>query len=460
MAATAFSRHVDVNGEVVLENRSVVVERAHIIGLERTKAEFVQHDLKPLLACTAFVQAYKVALQCRDILMSKGIFQSVEVYLDTTEAYDRKVENGIQAIFRVRERPLICGEAKTEISDRDRPKWVMRILTPNMFGRGETLSASISHTFYENGFRRIYKPTEFATTFSKPFVDGSKMQCSVLKESLDNPWSCCKENVRGIQLGYNFPRKDKNHTIEWLGHWRELGCSSCSETAIDIRRQLGHTLKSSLRHTLVIDKTDIPILPKEGPYFKFIQEVAGFGGDVRFLKEIFQSSVHSTCFDKVTFGLGCQGGFVIPISTHDHKFLVTDKFTIGGPLTLRGFQNSMIGNGSLGQYLGSNCFWIIGGHVYVPLPFCWNNFGQGNFLDNFRLHGFVNAGNAFDFNGSSLSEKISCVYDKTRVSYGFGLVYKLLNAARVECNFCVPVRAQPTDFTSGRLQFGIGISTV
>ena len=454
MATTDFERKVDSNNEAVLENKSIVVERAHIIGLNRTKFEYIRNDIKPLLDCTAFVQAYEVALQCQQNLMSKEIFESVEVYLDTAEESN---DDGIEAIFRVRERPVICGEVKTEISDRDRPKWVMRILNPSMFGSGENLSAAVAHSVYEKGL--IYTPTEFSVSFSKPFVDGSKMQCSLLKETLCNPWSCCKEKSSGLRLGYNFPHKNKNHTVEWLGFWRELGCKNNSAGALD-KHHLAQTLKSSLRHTLVMGKTDLSILPNQGWHFKFIQELAGFGGDIKFLKEVFQSNVHSTVSDKLTFGLGCQAGLLIPFGHLSNKFLINDKFFIGGPLTFRGFQTNRIGNGPFGHYLGSNCFWIIGGHIYAPLPFCWEKFGQGSFLDNFRLHGFINAGNAFDFKGSSISKRISCIFNKARASYGFGLVYNLFDMARIECNFCVPVRAQFYDLTSGNFQFGIGITTV
>ena len=461
MATTAHSREIDPTNEVILENKDVIVERAHIIGLVRTKADFVQDEIKPLLRCKSFLQAYKVALQCRDGLLSKGIFQSVDVYLDTTEAYDKKLDNGIQVLFKVKERSLLCGEARTEISTRDRPRWVLRLFSPNIFGRGETLSASLSHTFNVNSAYRAYLPNEFSTSFLKPFSDGSDVRFTVLKETLENPWSCCNEVTRGVQLGYNFPFLGNKHSVDWLGHWRELCCVTGSDLDLDIRKQLGHSLKSSIRHTVVIDKTDSPILPKEGPNFKLTEELAGFGGNVRFIKEIFESHYHSTFLNKFTLGIGCQTGILVPIGGTGGKLLVNDKFFIGGPLTLRGFEMNRVGNDRLGIYVGSNCFWMVGGHLYAPLPFYWDRFGRGTWLDNFRLHGFVNAGNAFDFDRSNtISQNCNRVFAKTRMSCGAGIVYNLFDRARVEVNFCLPLRAQDTDFTTTGPQFGIGISSV
>ena len=448
--------------EIYLENKDIVVERAHISGLERTKADYVVNDLKPLLQGKTFLQAYKLALECRDRLLSKGIFQSVDVYLDTTEAYEKKEDNGILILFRVKERSLLCGEARTEISNREKPRWLLKILSPNIFGRGEMLSTSFSHTFYNTSLSQAYQPTEFTTSFTKPFLDGTEAIMSLIKETQENPWSCCKEITRGMHFGYNFPLWGNKHSLEWLGHWRELSCLTGSEISIDIRRQLGHSLKSSLRHTVVIDRTDSPVLPKRGKFFKFSEELAGFGGDVKFIKETFESTYHSTFLDRITFGLGCQAGLMVPLNDDaNKKFMVSDKFFIGGPLTLRGFESNRIGNGRIGSYLGSNCFWMLGGHIYTPLPFYWENFGQGAWLDNFRMHAFVNAGNAFDFDRShTFANNINAVYNKTRLSYGFGIVYKLFDVARLEVNFCVPVRYQENDFTRRGLQFGIGISTV
>ena len=445
--------------EVILENKAIVVERAHIIGFQRTKADFIQDALKPLLKCRSFLEAYKVSLECRDQLMAKGIFKTIDVYLDTTEAYDKKVKNGIQVIYKVQERNFINGEARTEISSQDRPRWVLRAFSPNVFGRGEAISASLSHTFSGSGVAQAYLPTEFTTTCTKPFRNGSNLMLSLLKENIENPWSCCKEITRGLQLGYNFPFKGNKHTVEWLGHWRELCCISGSQSTLEISKQYGHSLKSSLKHTVVIDNNDLPVLPKEGRYYRMSEELAGFGGDIKFFKHVIESTSHTTFRDKFTFGLGCQAGLLIPLGPQVNKVFINDKFFIGGPLTLRGFKMNRVGNGSAGTFLGSNCFWMLGGHIYAPLPFYWDKFGCGTWVDNFRIHSFVNAGNAFD-PVPKTSELIFAMFNKTRVSCGCGLVYKFLNSARMEINLCLPLLAQQTDITSRGLQFGIGVSSV
>ena len=44
-----------------------------------------------------------------------------------------------------------------------------------------------------------------------------------------------------------------------------------------VREQCGHTLKSSLRHILSVDRRDNSVFPTEGSLFKLVQEYAGIG---------------------------------------------------------------------------------------------------------------------------------------------------------------------------------------
>ena len=59
-----------------------------------------------------------------------------------------------------------------------------------------------------------------------------------------------------------------------------------------VREQCGHTLKSSLRHILTVDRRDNSVFPSEGSLFKLAQEFAGLGGDIGFFKNELESQVN------------------------------------------------------------------------------------------------------------------------------------------------------------------------
>lgn len=140
-------------------------------------------------------------------------------------------------------------------------------------------------------------------------------------------------------------------------------------------------------------------------------------------------------------------------SFNESNVLVIDKFFLGGPLNVRGFQQNCAGprtkavNGSPGASLGGTAYWATGLHLYVPLP--WTN----DFCRNFRLHGFANAGNLDkDVNRDLLTKDV-------RVSAGGGVVLAI-GKARLEVNYCVPLSHQPDDLILPGFQFGIGFNYV
>lgn len=127
---------------------------------------------------------------------------------------------------------------------------------------------------------------------------------------------------------------------------------------------------------------------------------------------------------------------------------VSDNFFIGGPLTFRGFMMNGVGPHINGCAMGANSYWLGGLHAYLPLPF------KNNFNDFLRLHGFVNAGNISNGEPTDF-EKLVKDY---RLSYGVGLVMSFGNKARLEINYCLPIKSQGADQKAGGLQFGVGIA--
>ena len=73
---------------------------------------------------------------------------------------------------------------------------------------------------------------------------------------------------------------------------------------------------------------------------------------------------------------------------------ICDRFFLGGPHTIRGFENRGIGPHSDGQALGAQAYWAGGLHLFTPLPF---RPGRGGIGDILRTHLFVNAGNIDNF---------------------------------------------------------------
>ncbi|KAH9495892.1 Sorting and assembly machinery component 50 A [Bulinus truncatus] len=136
----------------------------------------------------------------------------------------------------------------------------------------------------------------------------------------------------------------------------------------------------------------------------FRQEYAGLGGNVEYTKQggtVFQWNLplpYHTIF-QVSLAAGIM-------RTLDPRasISISDKFFLGGPLTLRGFNMRGCGPHSHENALRADSYWLTAAHIYSPLPF---RPGKGRFGDLFKTHFFINAGNLGNIDFSNLSGSLS-----------------------------------------------------
>ena len=79
-------------------------------------------------------------------------------------------------------------------------------------------------------------------------------------------------------------------------------------------------------------------------------------------------------------------GFLKPFLSSCSK--LNDRFLLGGPTTLRGFEMWGVGPRSCGYSLGGDAFWALAFHCYHPLPYL----DKAGFFGRIRLHSFAAAG--------------------------------------------------------------------
>lgn len=102
-----------------------------------------------------------------------------------------------------------------------------------------------------------------------------------------------------------------------------------------------------------LDQRDETVFPTSGSLFQLTSELAGFGGDVGFLKNELYVQTNFSPLDGIVLQACAQGGFLKSVSP-DKKIQLCDQFFLGGPQTLRGFQMRGVGPHSDGNALGSD----------------------------------------------------------------------------------------------------------
>ena len=104
------------------------------------------------------------------------------------------------------------------------------------------------------------------------------------------------------------------------------------------------------------------------------QEFAGIGGDIGFFKNELESQINIPVptLPNVTV----QGSFHCGhtrrmASTGDtvKTMTIADRFFVGGPLNVRGFEMRGLGPSSENCALGGLTYWAAGLHLYSALPF-------------------------------------------------------------------------------------------
>ncbi|XP_026065790.1 sorting and assembly machinery component 50 homolog B [Carassius auratus] len=428
----------------VLENKDVVVQHVNIEGMGRTKEDYLGYEISDVFTARNLVEVMRKSHEARQRLLRLGIFKEVEVVIDVSEGADA-LPNGLDVTFEVTELKRLTGSYNTLVGNNE-GSMVLGIKLPNMLGRGEKLTFQFSYGT---------KETSYGLSFFKPQSGyyERNFALNLYKVTGQFPWSSLKETDRGVSTELNFPLWMTDHTLKWEGVWRELGCLARS-ASFAVREESGHTLKSALSHTMVIDTRNSAILPRRGALLRINQELAGYtGGDASFLKEDIELQLNKQFIWGSVLSGSLWGGMIYPLGGQPTS--IADRFYLGGPTSVRGFGMYSIGPQSEGDYLGGEAYWAGGLHLYTPLPFRSN---KGGLADLFRTHFFLNAGNLCNLNyGEGPYAHLQKLAECIRWSYGAGIILRLGSIARLELNYCFPMSVQSGDRICDGVQFGAGI---
>lgn len=426
------------------------VDKVKVEGIGRTHDDIITDSIKQteIFKSSTFGE---LILQChavRSQLERLQCFQEVQIEVDASQGPDATPEHGYEITFRVKEvKPYKAG-VSTSIGNNEGSVLVWGKM-PNFYGRGEMAEVS-----YNYGTKSLI----YNLTLRKPFfgpIDSMLSGC-LLRQVNEMPASSCKLSEQGLVLDYAILFPNVRNSIEWNGLIREIAPAS-RVTPFAIRESAGYTLKSSLKFITALDKRDDKILPRSGQFCQGSVEFAGLGGDVGFQKYSALLQMNYPLGPSITAQATLDAGLLGSFS-QDKTFTLCDRFFLGGPLSLRGFQHYGVGPKSDGSSLGGTVYWQSAYHIYTALPFTKPT--KGSFSDNFRLNFFANAGCIQDVSASELTDKWRMLGQSLRISYGIGLAIRFVKMARVEINYCFPHSFQRDDSVVQGMQFGFGITFI
>ncbi|CAM0135127.1 unnamed protein product [Umbelopsis sp. WA50703] len=420
-----------------------------VLGTERTRESFLKLATSSTFAGMTVADVINNVQETAEKLQRLDIFDSVNVILDTSRD-PFAARDALDCVLQVKEKSRFFLKTGTEIGNGE-GNMNGSITIRNALGGAEMLETSASF-----GTRNS---SAFQFSLSRPFNASPDARVDINAHSVvrnNMMFSSHEELARGIGARFK---------LSYDVSWRTIDIIAESGS-LSIRNQAGHSLKSSISHTFVRDRRDDSFLPTKGYHLRLTQELSGVGslGDTKFFKNEIEASVaHQYGGGEIlrdeegnikavapgyVLSLSARGGLLATLN--DKEASITDRFMLGGPLSIRGFRTCGIGPRDKKDSLGGDAYWATGISLITPLP---------KLADKpLRGHVFVNAGTLIPWKtGTNAADTAQALIRSPSVATGFGIIYHH-SVARLELNFCIPLTVARGDQFKRGFQLGLGLN--
>ncbi|KAI8065722.1 surface antigen-domain-containing protein [Gongronella butleri] len=435
------------------------VNSISILGTRHTRPGFLETATEEVLKSKTVADVINSSQTVAEKLVMLGIFDDVQILLDKASDHDPlAAPDSINVVYQVKEKNRFMIKTGTEIGNNE-GTMNGSLTIRNVFGGGETLDTVTS---FGNRTSQAFQFILSSPVRASPYTRVDVNAHHVLRNN--KLYSSYEELSRGAGLRYKTMSKFGYHELGYDCTWRSI--DHVTPTAsLSIRDQAGHSLKSSLQHLFVHDARDHKLVPTRGHYFRVSQELAGVlgVGNAQFFKTevdaqvcrsvgggqlLHDGSNHFALHPGYTLSLRVRAGWLADLA--EKGSTVSDKYLLGGPLSVRGFKTAGIGPRDYKDALGGDAYWSVGVSAIAPIPRYETK--------PLRLHAFVNAGSSIPWSwGMGARATADALTRSPSTSAGVGLIYHHGDLARLELNFCAPLTAARGDQVHRGFQFGIGV---
>ncbi|MEM6810957.1 MAG: outer membrane protein assembly factor BamA [Pseudomonadota bacterium] len=337
----------------IQESPRVFVERINVIGNLRTIDKVIRRQIT--LAEGDPYNRTKLARSEQQI-RNLGYFEVVEVNTSQGSAPDR-------VVIDVRVVEQSTGELSigAGFSTNEGPLADLRIRERNLLGKGQDLLFATTIA----GER-----TQFDVSFTEPYFLDRNLAAGFdafrVTRDLQDESSFDQEQTGGaFRVGYPL---SKNLRQTWRYRLEQNEITDIDESASRfIRDQEGERITSSISQRLAYDNRDSRLFPTEGLFSWFETELAGLGGDARFLSGKLGANYYIPLYKrKVVFDILGEVGAIG--SYGDEDIQINERFYLGGT-TLRGFEQAGVGprDTNTDDSLGGNFFYRGSAELKFPI---------------------------------------------------------------------------------------------
>ena len=378
----------------VEEGPRVYVERIDIRGNVRTLDEVIRREFR-----VSEGDAFNTALLRRSEqrIRNLGFFETVEIRTLQGTAPDKIVVDVRVAEKSTGELSFGAGFSTSEGVLGD-----IRLTERNLLGRGQELRAN---------FTVSQRRQEIDFSFTEPYFLDRDLAAGFdlfFRETDFQSEASYDETTRGGTLRAGYPLTENlRHAVRYTLRQDDIH-NVDDDASVFIQAEEGERLTSLVGQTFTYDLRDTRFLPSAGYLLRLDQDVAGLGGDNKFLRHEARADWYYSVARDWVVNLAASGGYIFGYGGEDVH--LSNRFFLGGT-SFRGFEYGGVGprDDETDDALGGNLFYTGTAELRFPLglPEELRIFGRG----------FVDAGTLTDIDVSGPTLEDS---GNLRVATGIG----------------------------------------
>ena len=437
------AHRVDVSF-VIDQGERTYIERIEIHGNTRTRDYVIRREFD-----IAEGDAYNKTLVDRAERRLKNLnyFKTVKITTKPGSASDR-------VVLDVEADDQATGDFSVSGGYSTTDGWLgeVKIGDRNFYGTGDTVKASVSYGQYAQGAEVSATDPDL---FGNHISGGGDL---FYRQAFSSPYQSYGSNTYGTNLSVGTPLTEQTNVLwRYSLYDQDVTIPTGTPTAsvslpVQQAAAAGPQLVSAVGDTVSYNTLDNSKLPTNGVDSQLRQDLAGLGGDVKFLRTSEDVRYyHSLGSDLVAMVRG-QGGYIT--GWGGQQVPLMNSF-FGGPTMVRGFAPYGFGPrdltpGSTMDNVGGSMYWATSAELQSGIPGVPDEYGL-------RASAFVDAGSVFGYGGpTTFSGQTAQIANANvvRSSVGVGLTW-LSPFGALTASYAEPLSkaaydvVQPFNFTAG-----------
>jgi outer membrane protein insertion porin family len=433
------TRRVDI-AFVIEQGRRTYVERIDIHGNSRTRDYVIRREFD-----IGEGDAYNKTLidRAERRLKILNYFKTVKITTRPGSSPDRVVLD-VEAIDQSTGDFSVSGGYSTT----DGILGEVKVGERNFYGTGNTVQAAVTYGQYARSVD---------LSASEPYFLGTRVAAGVElfgRQAMTSPYASYGSQSYGANFTLGTPITEQT-SVQWRYSLYDqsvtLGpTASAATVSLPVRQAAaaGPQLVSSIGDTVTYNTLNNSRSPTDGINSQLRQDLAGLGGDVKFLRTTEDVRYYRSLNSDLVAMVRAQGGYITGWGGQQVPLL--NSF-FGGPTMVRGFAVNGFGPrdltaGSTMDNVGGSMYWATTAELQSAIPGVPQEYGL-------KASAFIDAGSVFRYNGPTQSVQVAN-RNVVRSSVGAGLTWASPFGA-LTVDYAVPLTkaaydvVQPLRFSAG-----------